>query len=296
MKKILIASALTALALAVLPGCSVLKGGSGKVNRDTVLPNDRETVHKAAKEDYHYTPADLEAGSLKGDWTIESVDGVQAGGDKVPFIKFVPSEGTVYGNNGCNVINGSYKSDPADRSLRFEGLLSTMMACKPEGLTDLQVMAALENTRHYGIEPDGHDFRLTLYDADRQPLMQLMHCNYEYLTGAWHVTGLDGTPVDIEGMNLVIDVDEGKLHGNTGCNILNGRLETDLETPNSISFSAIATTRMMCPDIAHETQLVVALEEACTARELSADKVVLLGSNRQPVVELTRISPEEADR
>lgn len=35
---------------------------------------------------------------------------------------------------------------------------------------------------------------------------------------------------------LVIDVPEGKVHGNTGCNILNGSLETDMEAANSISF------------------------------------------------------------
>ena len=89
--------------------------------------------------------------------------------------------------------------------------------------------------------------------------MELMHQNFQFLNGTWLVKEIDGQPVNVPDMKLVIDVDEGRLHGNTGCNIINGTLETDMDAANSISFQKIGMTRMMCPDAQYETQLVVAL-------------------------------------
>ncbi len=267
-------------------GCSALKG-HGKIEKDVILPSDRETLHKTTVQPT-YTPEDLAKGLIKGDWTIQEVEGREAIGEAIPFIRFEPSEKRFYGNDGCNVINGFYEATPADSTIRFGGVMATMKACAGEGITSVEVHQALEEARRYTWELDGHDYRLTLLSEEDVPVMQLVHCNFEFLSGAWHVVAIDGEKVDVKGMDLVIDVDEGKIHGNTGCNILNGKLETDLETPNSISFSSIGTTRMMCPDIESETRLIVALEEACSAKALSADRVLLLGSNRQPVVELVR--------
>lgn len=241
-----------------------------------------------ADKQHTYTSAQLAKGIIKGDWTIEEVGGQPAVGEKVPYLRFEPSRKRVYGSDGCNVINATYTYNPADSTMRFDNLMSTMMACGKEGITDVQVNRALADARKYTWSLDGNDYHLTLLDGVGQPLMKMVHCNFEFLTGAWHVTAIEGEPVNIAGMDLVIDIDEGKLHGNTGCNILNGRVETDLDTPNSISFSAIGTTRMMCPDIESETRLLVALEEATSARALSPDKVELLGSNRQPVLTMVR--------
>lgn len=273
-------------------GCSVFKSnGGGAMEKEVVLPNDRETLHQA-KTQKVYTSAELAKGIIKGDWTIEEVMGRKAVGEKIPYLRFEPSEKRMYGNDGCNVINASYTCNPADSTMRFSQVISTMMACGLEGITDREISIALDETRRYSWALDGHDYRLTLLNEAGQPIMNLIHCNFEYLTGAWHIVAIEGDPIDVQGMNILIDVDEGKLHGNTGCNIMNGKVETDLDTPNSISFSAIATTRMMCPDIESETRLVVALEEATSARALSADTVELLGSNKQPVIKMVRIDPK----
>ena len=83
-----------------------------------------------------------------------------------------------------------------------------------------------------------------------------MHQDFDFLNGAWNVIEIAGQQIDNQDMQLVFDIAEMKVHGNTGCNILNGSLETDLETANTISFQGIATTRMACPDASNETSLL----------------------------------------
>lgn len=94
-------------------------------------------------------------------------------------------------------------------------------------------------------------------------------------------------------MKLALDVDEKKMHGNTGCNIINGVLDTDMDTANSISFSGIAMTRMACPDSGWETRMVVALEEAITAKKINDDTIEFIGSNGKQVMLLKKTSPIE---
>lgn len=294
-KTIIMTSAL--LLCSTLASCSTVnsvvdtvreKLGLGKVKKEVVLPQDREEILKdmTAKT---YTPDELRRGVIRGDWAVESVNGRKAVGEETPYLKFVDSEKRVYGNNGCNVLNGAYTYNPADSTLTFSGLLTTMKMCELTGITDIEINAALDNTRRYTVEPRGESqYYLCLYDAAGHRLMELMHQNFDFLNGTWAVAAVNGIPVNIPDMKLVIDVEEGKIHGHTGCNILNGTLETDMETPNSISFSELATTKRMCRDNDMETPLLVALEDATYARPISADKVLLLDTQDVVVLELRR--------
>lgn len=291
MRKYRITAALPALALAVvMTGCGIFNKSTKKIN--PVLPQDRENI--AVKKDQKiYTPEELKRGVVKGDWAIESVYGKKAVGEKAPFLKFVPEEKRVYGNNGCNVINGTYRYNASDSTINFDNIASTMMMCAKEGLTDYEINTALGATKFYSWKIDGNDYYLTFYDETGREVMNLMHQNFEFLNGTWRVTRINDQPVNVEGMKMVIDVDEGKLHGNTGCNIMNGNLEVDMEQPNSISFSAIAVTRMMCPEIQHETALVVALEEVSAARPVSGSEVILYDDQQKPVLTLVRTADRD---
>ena len=120
--------------------------------------------------------------------------------------------------------------------------------------------------------------------------MLLTHQNLDFLNGTWKVVEIDGEPVNVEKMKLVLDVDEHKVHGNTGCNVLNGSLETDLDAPNTFSFENMAVTMMMCPQIEYQTAMLVALEEACRAKPIDKNKVQLLDTNGEPVLTLVRTS------
>lgn len=266
-----------------LGSCSLLKKEKAPVS----LPTDREQIQKD-KTARTYLPEELNKGIVKGDWAIEKVNGKNAVGEKAPFIKFDPSQKRFYGNNGCNVINGSYAYNPADSVLSFSDVVSTMMACAKEGLTDYEINNALNATRYYSWEQRDSQYFLYFYNAQHKQVMTLMHQNFQFLNGTWAVTAINEEPVDEPDMKIVIDIDEGKLHGNTGCNILNGTIETDRETANSISFQKIITTRMACPDSSHETEFIVALEEATYARPISPEKVLLLNPDGKVVLELVR--------
>lgn len=282
-----------AMILAILPigSCGVMNkkiNNGEEVKKEAVLPTDREKIVQPVSA--VYTSEELAKGVVKGDWAIEKVNGKKAVGEKAPFLKFVPDEKRVYGNNGCNIINASYRYNPADSTISFGNMISTMMSCAMEGITDYEINAALDATRAYSWRLSGDDYYLTFYDADRRPVMELMHQNFQFLNGTWAVREISGQSVDVPDMKLVIDVDEGKLHGNTGCNIINGTLETDMDAANSISFQQIAMTRMACPEPNYETQLVVALEEAMKAKPLQGGKVALLNSENKAVLLLERTS------
>ena len=270
--------------LLAFSSCSMLKKSEKKVE---VLPTDREQIQKD-KTAKTYTPEELSRGVVRGDWAIEMVGNREAKGEEAPFLKFVPSEKRVYGNNGCNVINGNYSYNPSDSTLSFSGVITTMRACALTGITDIEINQALDATRYYSWELRDSQYYLYFYDANRVKVMTLMHQNFSFLNGTWGVKAINETPVNDPEMKIVIDVDEGKLHGNTGCNLLNGEFTTDRETANSISFQRIATTRMACPDMSHETEFVVALEEAAYARPISPTKVLLLDNSGKVVLELVR--------
>lgn len=273
-------------------GLDSITGNNKKVQTEVVLPNDREQIHVNATAKT-YTPEELAKGAVTGDWAIETVDGKEAVGESVPFIKFVPSEQRIYGNDGCNIINGGYTSNPADSTIQFSNLASTMMACGLAGITDREISIALDKARYYSWKLDESEYYLYLYDENHREVMSLMHQNFSFLDGTWRVTAIDDEPVNVEGMKLVIDTTEGKIHGNTGCNIINGSLELDMETPNSISFQKIGMTRRACPQPNYEMQLIVALEDACRAKPISKDKVVLLNSQKQSVIQLERTSDSD---
>lgn len=280
-----------AFLLVPMSACSIFnknKSTGEEIKKEAVLPTDRENIVQPVSA--VYTSADLSKGIVKGDWAIETVNGKKTVGEKAPFLKFVPSEKKVYGNNGCNVINAEYNYNPEDSTISFSYLSSTMMLCHKEGITDTEINLALDATRSYSWELNGDDYYITFYNENHEPVMELMHQNFQFLDGTWKVKEISGENISDEKMKLVIDVEEGKLHGNTGCNVINGSLEINMESPNSISFQAISKTLMLCPDARYETQLLVALEEAMKAKPLQGGIVELLDSQDKPVLVLERTS------
>ena len=65
----------------------------------------------------------------------------------------------------------------------------------------------------------------------------------------WALESINGEKIDIDETVknlpvLEIYVEDERVRGNTGCNVLNGNVEID---DNRISFSKIITTEMACP-------------------------------------------------
>lgn len=275
---------------AMLTGCGIFGGSSGQKSKykEAELPGDRQGI--VAPDNRTYTPEEIKRGVVKGDWSILQVYDKEAVGESAPFLKFAPSQKRMYGNNGCNTINASYVCVPSDSVMQFKNVISTMMACATPGITDTDINRALAETRHYSWRVDGSDYYISFYNNRHECVMTLMHQNFDFLNGTWLVTAINDEKINVPDMKLVIDVDEGKLHGNTGCNILNGRMDINMDTPNSISFSAISATQAACAEPNHETQLLVALEEAVAARPVTAYEVILYDNAGKQVLNLKRTS------
>lgn len=275
------------MALLPLTSCELF---NKTVKTETQLPTDRETV---AEEDNHgpFRSTALERGEISGEWAVRTVAGHDAGGDTAPYLLFDAASGRMYGNNGCNTVNAAYDVNPADSTLRFSGIITTMRLCASDDATETEINAALNNTTHYTwtFSPQ-FNYRLTFLDSAGRQLMTLQRQDFDFLNGTWRVTAINGESQDNPDMLLVFDIAEQKLHGNTGCNILNGKIAIDMGEHNSLTFQNIATTKMACPQSVPETAMLVALEEVMYARPVTAGECLLLNGQGEAALTLTRTS------
>jgi len=267
-----------------LASCSLFQKN---VPTEALLPADRHTV---ATDDTRqdFRSSSIESGNIGGDWLIENVLGDKASGQDTPFLRFDPRSKMVYGSNGCNAINAAYMNNPADSTISFSEMAVTLRLCPDGDQSERAINTAIAQTKRYTWSRSDGRYHLTLYDAAMKPVMELVRQNFDFLNGAWSVSSIEGVPIKNENMKLVFDVDEMKVHGNTGCNILNGSIVTDMALSGSISFQNMATTRRTCPDINLETAMLVALEAATQVRPVDNNSVEFLNTHGDVVLTLTR--------
>lgn len=315
--KIKLALSIAVLASVVLtPSCSVFQkpvkvtGDSGKkttvVSQEQPKKNDTgkqksKPVNKKATTDIVKHNSDninaqqhsVASNVLDGEWTLISVMDNKLTGDERPYIYFEEKTGRFYGSNTCNILNGEFKTTP-EGGLQFGGVISTMKMCHDTPY-EFIINSAIDEVRGYKINNDGGDATLSLLNKDGKPLLVLNRHNLDFLNGAWKVVSIDGVPVTASAMRFSLDIPELKIHGNAGCNILNGSILVDHDRPNSIQFQELATTRMMCPDIQQETALLVALEEVTAAYRLGESRVVLRNNGGKDKIILERINRSELE-
>ncbi|MCI9607048.1 MAG: META domain-containing protein [Muribaculaceae bacterium] len=206
---------------------------------------------------------------LYGEWTVANVNGQAVTGDDRPYVVFDttsvnPFRLKVYANNGCNTINGDMSVTPGGDMHKASEFLSTMMYCA-DAPYEIGINMAFETVKSFNIEKIGNDYLLYMKNSAGNPLMILRKSDISFVNGAWTVTKIGNEDVaEDKGVKLVIDVPELRVHGNTGCNILNGNIFVDPDKQNSLQFKDLATTRMMCPDIENEQKFLVALEQVET--------------------------------
>ncbi len=231
-----------------------------------------------------------------GTWHLRSVSGYTLSADtdgddgERPYLIFEEETGRFYGNDGCNTINGDYIANGGD-SLRFEGLLSTMRLCQDAKYAQAFV-TALNETRQCHILKDEAESILELCNAKGKVLMTFAKPAMEFLSGSWQVIKINGHNVDSPDLKLVIDLPERRIHGNTGCNLLNGFIFIAPDKAGVIQFQQIAVTQALCPDAAWETPLLVALEsvETVSAPSNPSDPTVtMLDTHGNPVLTLRQI-------
>lgn len=287
----LFASALTVAAL--ISGCNVIKK-SGTTVTDSNAPVKTSPV-KSNDKISSYDESQI--APLLGSWSVTTINGknVVVNGENHPQITFksIPDAKTaimVIGFNGCNYLNGSWivRGSKLERNGEF---ISSLKACH-DAPYETAFNQALGNVASYSVVDDNN---ITLNAADGTTLMNLRNRNLSFLNGAWQVTTIQGNPVPASAaVKVVIDVDECKIHGNAGCNVLNGTVVVNLDKGDGIEFKDLATTRMMCPDMATEKAFLLALEQVDTCVEgASADQAIMKDSDGKQLLTLIRISPDQ---
>ncbi len=282
---IIIAAAVSALALG---GCSVVSNGIGSI----IGKKSQKPAVVTAAEPSAPVIADHSAESLAGRWIISSVGKTQVRGyeDEWPYIEFSPSEGRFYGSDACNVINGDYTVRPG-QLLTLDHIATTMRLC-PDDTLATPIALALDATRSFSIAKRGGTQILSLHNDRHLTVMTLRNPDIIFLDGPWQVTSIGGKEVDNPDVRLTFDVADGLIHGNTGCNLLNGAITQDPQVTSSVQFSSLVTTRMACaPGDTTEQRLLIALEETATARRGSRpDTAELLSPSGRVLITLSKLS------
>lgn len=262
--------------------------GSLKKSNSTAVKVDNKV--EESQEDQSIVPYSVE--DLEGEWTISSVGGHKVTGENRPYVNFSLQDNKMYGSNGCNIINGGLIVK--GNNMSFDKVISTMMAC-PDAPYEQAINLALENTRTYSISKRGHEFYLELKNGSKQTVMVLRKHNMYFLNGTWHIEEIDGQKYNLPDMQMVLDVQELRLHGNTGCNLVNGSLVIDPDKSNSIQFNNLASTRMMCDpeSMKAETACLVALESVEFAKKGRHDTVQLFDKDNKVVMVIKKVEVEK---
>jgi len=90
-------------------------------------------------------------------------------------------------------------------------------------------------------------------------------------------------------------VEGRKIHGNTGCNVFNGTLFIDPDKTDSMQFLDLVTTRTACPLEMRETELLLALEEAESARASSPGITDIYSADGDLLLTLERMAVDHRD-
>ncbi len=226
---------------------------------------------------------------LNGEWTIAEVFGEKVTGEERPYVNFSVSEKRFYGSNGCNIINGDYAV--SGNGLTFDNVITSMKSCD-NALFEYKINNAINQVRSYSVERIGNEYYLSLLDEKKIKVLILRKHNMDYLNGAWKVMTIEGKSFDGEDLQLVIDIPELRMHGHTGCNIVNGQLLIDPDKNNSIQFHQLISTLMSCHNQQAETAFLVALEEVESAKKGEDDTALFYDKAGEMILVLKRIVKE----
>ncbi len=211
----------------------------------------------------------------KTGWILKSLNGQPALTDSTITLNF--SEGKASGTDGCNSINGSYKS--GGNKLTFgKDFMSTMMACSEPVMNQAaDYITALNQTKSFNLINDV----LTMLDKAGHELAVFKKQNTSDLAGtSWMVTGYNNGKAAvttlITGSEITLSFAlDSKLNGKAGCNNYSAMYEINQGT---IKIGPLASTKTMCLEPAgimeQEAAYLNALSTGSTYR-MDGDKLEL---------------------
>ena len=117
------------------------------------------------------------------------------------------------------------------------------------------------------------------------------------VNGRWDITSVAGTTVSVadslseSAPFIEFNAAEGRIHGNTGCNIMNGSYTLD---GKKLTLGPVATTMMAGPEamMELESKVLDAVNSAASVKSVSEDRLQVLDAEGNVTMELTRAEAE----
>jgi heat shock protein HslJ len=193
----------------------------------------------------------------------------------------------VYGNNGCNTINGTFQL--SGNNLKFNEFISTSESCR-NVTNERTIMHALADVRRFTLEAQYNAQYMNLMNSKGVVIMVLKRHNLDAMNGAWLIKEIDSRNVSEKNMRVVVDAVMQTIHGDTGCNIINGIITLDPTKDMAIQFEDLRSSEHQCEDIDNETALLLALESTESCKRINQQEMALLDHKGNIVVVLQRIT------
>lgn len=279
MRKIVVFSVLLAM-LAVSPNAHAWK--KNKKYEKQVVTIEQATPQELPKPVVITQPAK----QLYGEWTIIEVRKKEVFTQERPYIYLDFNGDKIYGNNGCNSINGGFALQGSNIS--FNNIISTRMSCHST-TPERTIMKALAEVQAYSVTSLYNVEYLNLKNAKGTVVMVLRRQNLDFLNGAWLVKEMGGTNVSERNVRVVIDVQMLTVNALTKCNIINGIVKIDPRKEFDVEFEDLKSSHNQCDDINTETQMLINMEETVSCKKINDSEMALLDHKGAIVIVLKRI-------
>lgn len=202
---------------------------------------------------------------ITGEWNVVSVEGKQVTGN--PYIGFDTENGRLYGNAGCNRIMGGFEIDSVNPGhIGLTNVASTRMMC-PDMETEQKVLEALNEVTGFKSSATG----VELTDKDGKVLISLEKreapaVSVNDINGKWKISKVEGAAVEVADKTpfLSFNVAENAVHGNGGCNIVNGSFSQEEGNPSSLKFGHMISTMMAGPGMETERKVLTAMNKVAS--------------------------------
>lgn len=186
------------------------------------------------------------------------------------------ADGQAHGTAACNSYGGAYQASD-DGSIAFESFSVTEMACdEPLMALEAAYLTELGRVTGFSVEGDlvltGGDITLTFSAIPPPEPLPLVGT-------AWKLTTIasgDTVSSTIAGTDTTAELTaDGSIEGSAGCNRYSGAYTEG--GGGMLSFSALATTKMMCAEdvMAQEAAFLTAMEQVA-AFEIEGSQLWLL--------------------
>lgn len=291
----------------VVPVGSKNDGKAEKQDKDKHA-NKKDSKNKKGRNQKPSVNISQLARNLSGKWTLVSIgkNGITDDVD-IPYIIFEPDRdaaghllprGKVYASNGHKIINAGYAI--TDNAVTFTSPVASQDLTKTVKYErDMNKVIDPKKTEQkvkMTVTPKLNEFDLSFNDNSNRPMLTFVRHDIKFMDGKWQVNELYGEAVSDKEANVCIDVEQQRIHGNTGCNYFNGDITVVPYEPSSIGFSGMVVDSYGGRKARQERLMLVALEEANSYLKLSDTSIALIDTRGRQVMKLNLVARSPRSR